>query len=988
MSSAVGDRIRRALARGVSLLFALFAAGGAWAQAPEPQLFGKTIVSLGYTCDGPVRRADVEQLLELKAGQPLMEEGTGATIRNLYATGRFANVEIEAEVAQGGVSVVIHLFRFFRVSPLRFSGAPLSVEELRRVLLFSEGAAFDAKEMEEGASAVRRRLLEEGYLHARVSPEVFFHRETFDAEVTYRVEAGDPARVAGAFFDGDLAPFTREQLLKDARLDPGDRYRESKARADAVRMTEFLHRNSRLKGSIELIAAQPTPDGRIAPVYRASVGPKVIFEARGVNVRKAQRDVHDLIEGQGFDEDLILQYVENKRRELQREGHYRAKVDYSMTPGPDTIAVSITVEKGSRFEVQKVDFAGNESVKDKTLSALMLTRRKGLPFLQPGHLVDQELSDDLSNILGYYQAHGWINARVDKPRMTEGSSPDRLVVTIPIQEGPRTRVATRKIVGAEHVASSDLEKALTVQTGQPLNPSEARQDVYSLQTFYRDRGWREVSVKDEITLSPDQTRADIAYQVEEGPRSFFGKVIVSGNTRTDTGRIRRLVTWREGKPFSEAEVIQTQRKLTSSGVFRRVEVRPQPTGAQTQASNVGIKVEEGRPFSLLYGLGYQFAPDALENQHDPFVVGGVSYNNLFGTMRSVGVEGQVSLSRRFRAQVSFREPFLFGKDYKFTSLLFATREPIQEIDLERLGFVNEISHYYGRYLRAGFRVEYQRIRAVNPQSLSIIEQKKFPRFDRPIEEATVGPTLLYDRRDDIIDPHHGYYLTGVAKYAFPVWKAQARYTKISGQATHFAPVGRNVLAISARAGAIFPYGPSDIPVPIAERFFAGGRSSNRAFDTDVVGIPGSTVDYGTRATLHQGKGEPSCGSDLPDLAGYDCDFGPRIIGGNGMLGFNAEFRFPIAGDFGGSVFYDAAQIWKKVSDIHLRLGGIEGLRQGVGVGLWFMLPFGPLRAEYAWKLDPQTIFFDVIDAKTGAPLSRGSTKEKSGKFFVSIGFPF
>lgn len=130
-----------------------------------------------------------------------------------------------------------------------------------------------------------------------------------------------------------------------------------------------------------------------------------------------------------------------------------------------------------------------------------------------------------------------------------------------------------------------------------------------------------------------------------------------------------------------------------------------------------------------------------------------------------------------------------------------------------------------------------------------------------------------------------------------------------------------------------------------------------------------------------------------DLHDFDCTVGPSIIGGNGFLSINAELRVPIAGNLGGSIFYDAAQVWKSFSSLGWRFEGNDGLRQGVGVGLWFMLPIGPLRAEYAWKLTRRVIPISIVDVTSpNVPdwniLGYSSTRESPGQFFVSIGFPF
>jgi outer membrane protein assembly complex protein YaeT len=967
----------------------------------EPQRsFGQTVVSVAYTTDGPVDREEVARLISIRTGQPLTEEATGATIRHLFATRRFADVRIEAEPAEGGVAVTVHLFRSYRVNPLRFDdGVSVPKEEMRRAIPFAEGAVFQSEELEEGSAALKRRLDAEGYIASTVQPEVFFDRTTFDAEVIYHIEAGKPARTVSPLFDGEIRPFTREELLKKARLDPGDRYRESKARADADRMTNYLQKKMHLRGTVELIAAQPTEDGRVMPVYRIIVGPRIVFQTRGIREKKVEREVRDLLQGQIFDEDLVLQYVENKRRGLQRKGYYRAKVEYSMSAATDVQTVAINVEPGRKFAIEKIAIDGNQAVSDRKLRTLLVTREKGLPLLRPGRLEDEVLREDADAILGYYQTHGWVNAKVESPAITEGSKPDRLVVRFHIEEGPRALVTTRKVVGAEHVPDDRLEEILSVKVGEPFNPNEVRQDSFSLQNDYRNRGWREVSVKDEWKLSADGTAAEVTYTVEEGIRSFFGKTIVRGNTRTDTDRITRLVTWDEGDPFSEEEVLTTQRNLTRTGVFRRVELKPQAADPANQVRPVEVDVEEGRPLSLLYGVGYQYAPDALENRNDPFAIAGVSYNNLFGTMRSASIEVQYApISGRGRLVMTFREPFLFNRDLPLNVLFFFTREPIQKIDIERIGTVVETSKLFGRYLRVGMRYEYQRIDAVNPEDFSTIE-REFSKFDQPIRQSAIGPNMFYDRRDDIIDPHRGYYLTAATKYAFPLLAANARYTKLSAQGAYFRPFANGVFAMSGRAGTIFPYGPeSEVPVPIAERFFAGGRSTNRAFDTDLLGIPGATVDPDTRATLHSPPGMGSCATKYPDLRSevvdlsqYDCDAGPRIVGGNGFLGLNAEFRFPIFGNLGGTVFYDAAQVWKKPGDIRVAFEGDDGLRQGVGVGLRYMTPIGPVRVEYGWPLDARTVAFSVkvVDEQGRVidDIPAGSRKEK-GQFFFSIGYPF
>ena len=991
----------------LGLALGLFSPAAAQETAPprgEGDSFGRTVISLTYTTDGRVDNEEIARLIAIHVGKPLTEDDTGATIRNLFATRQFSDVRILAAQTPSGVEVTVELYRAFKIAPVKFSTAPIARTELRRVLPFTEGAVFNAELLPAGAAAIKRRLAEEGYLNAEVSPEVDFDWKTFKAPVIYRIVPGKPARAAPPFFDGDTAPFGPEALLKKAHMKAGDRYRDSKARSDATRMTELLHKNQRLKGLIELIAAQPTDDGRIMPVYRVVIGPDVQFQVTGIKAKTVRNELHALAEGQIFDEDTVLFYVEQKKREFQERGRYRAKIDYKWDEKPDVLTVTVTVDEGPKLRIEKIAFTGNASIPEKELLDLMATKKKGLPLLRPGFLVDDELTADANAILGYYQTRGWIRAKVDKPIIVDGTQPDRLIVTLPIEEGPRTKVASVKVEGAEHAADAAAENTLRVKRGTFFNPYLVRDDLAALQAFYHDHGWREASVKDDVRITDDGLEADVLYRVEEGEKTYFGKTIVRGNARTRTHRVTRQVAWKEGEPFSESDLLQTQRNLTRTGVFRRVDLRPQAPDPRTGVRNVEMELQEGRPLSLLYGIGYQYAPDASNNRSDPYVVGGISYNNLFGRMQSAGIEAQIApISQRGRIQVSFREPYLFNTRYPLTFLTYYMVEPIQDVDIRRLGTILETSRYVGQYLRLSMRYAYERITPVNAEDLSPLELLNFPKADQPIEQSTIGPTAFYDRRDDIIDPHRGYYVTGGYKFAFPFINATARYQKVSLQSAWFRSFGKSVLAVAARAGGIWPYGPKDIQVPIAERNFAGGRSTNRAFDTDLLGIPGQTVDLDTHATPHDPKdGKPgSCAGAYPFLADYDCSAGPHVLGGNGFLSFNAELRIPIWGGLGATVFYDVAQVWKEVSDIHFAFEGRNGLRQGVGAGLHYMTPIGPIRAEFGWPVSPQTHTFKIVTSETDDqgnllpppkckdnPACTGTVKEKGARFFLSIGYPF
>ncbi|HEY7574622.1 MAG TPA: POTRA domain-containing protein [Thermoanaerobaculia bacterium] len=994
---------RRALAI-VALAAAMALAAGpvpASAQADASGL-GQTVLSVEVTAEGPIDVPEVADLITIVPGRPLTLMETGETIKNLFATRLFRDVQVRSTPVSGGVVVTIDLFRAYRVSPLKFDGKlGLSRQELRRAVPFTDGSVFLAGELERGAEAIRRRLSEEGYPAPLVDPEVAYDAETARVAVTYHIDRGAAAAIAPPLFDGDTAPFSREQLLKVARLDPGNRYRETKARRDAQRMTRFLREQDHLGGLVELIAAQPTGDGRVTPVYRISVGPKFLFDAVGIEPKKLRKELIEFLGDQEFGEDLILQYTEEKTEALQRKGHYRASVSYTLERLPEQTKIGIVVEEGEKFAVESVAFRGNDSIPVKELRPAVVTEKKGLPFLRPGRLTDTVLEEDRQALAGLYRSRGWIGAKVGDPEVATGSDPDRLTVVFPIEEGPRTMVSSVTVDGA--VAFSEEQRAIEggVESGQPFSIGRMRAETSAIGAWYRNRGWNSVSVEDSFHLTEDSSEAEVSFDVVEGQRTYFGRTVIRGNWLTDTDRIERLVSWKEGEPFSVTRLAETQRRLSQTGVFSRVSLLPDPANPETGKSRIIVDLLETRPMTLTYGIGYQYA-SAGDNRNDPSLLAGITYNNLFGSLRSTSLDLLwAPISGRGRVALGFRDPFLFG-EVPLVLVMYAARQPVQGIDLDQAGVSIDVSKVWEPYLRVAMRYDYQYSEPRNPEDVSDAALEEIPRYDQPIRQSAIGPNVFYDRRDDIVDPTRGWYASGSYSYAFPFLSADARYQKVAGQGAIFRRLGaRSILALAVRGGAIYQYGPRtaegrfEFPVPINERFFAGGPTTNRGFSTDLQGIPGQTVDYNTQVLPTDDGGPGTCAdaadfiAENPDLANYDCNFGPRIIGGNGFLGFNAELRIRIAGDLGTTLFWDATQVWSQPHDMSLSFEGESGLRQSVGVGLFYMTPIGPVRVEYGQPIDPRTIDFQITENVDGVIVVRGtdSTKE-SGKVLFSIGYPF
>ena len=118
------------------------------------------------------------------------------------------------------------------------------------------------------------------------------------------------------------------------------------------------------------------------------------------------------------------------------------------------------------------------------------------------------------------------------------------------------------------------------------------------------------------------------------------------------------------------------------------------------------------------------------------------------------------------------------------------------------------------------------------------------------------------------------------------------------------------------------------------RFFAGGQSSIRGFDLDSVG----PVTFGI-------------GGLVP-------------AGGGALFILNEELRIPIWDPLRLAVFADVGQVWESWREADLSFS------VGIGFGLRWSTPIGPLWADVAW------------------PVANLGISSDKPKFYLGIGRPF
>jgi outer membrane protein insertion porin family len=863
------------------------------------------------------------------------------------------------------VAVVVAMVGAVRVEQVLIEGKDLGVsrEELLAVVAQGEGEPLLEDRVLRSLRQLRDLLSDRGYLAREVTLRVDSDERGKTATVVFEVAAGPRATLGAIEFGGAAPPpaLERADLLKMLDLEEGGRYSRGGVLEGRERLQAALRRRGFVQAEVSSPLTTPAADLRsVALRYDLSIGRRLDFELLGAERKQLEkRDLLPFLGEEGYDEATVLQAVDRIRRHYQERGHYSVTVEREETITDEAIRLRIRVVPGPILPLAEVAFAGNESVADERLARLMVTSKRRAFSANSGRLVDEVLDEDLANIRSFYALEGYGAARVGPPRIENDGQELRL--TVPIAEGTRALVERLTLDGAVTMAErfdeeEELRRLLPLSSGGPYHPLLVQGAVDALRAVYEEAGYEGTQVSAHVGWSetradpgvaerdepPERSRALVDLRVFEGTPIVVDRVVVRGSRRTDNATIARVVGLERGDRASTLRLLEAQRRLYALGIFKRVEVSFSSGSEEAGRRDVLVRLAEGKAQRFTYSLGY-------DSEEGPRGLIGYSHGNLFGRALRGQIDARASgVSEEFRL-VLF-QPYAWGLPVQVNHILFSSEEERESFRSDQLGIQVQANREWLRrkgQLRAGLLYAYRLVDlTLNPEVP--VDENEITREQQDVQISSFTPGLVVDRRDDPINPTRGWFAAFLLEEAFEMASANEEFTKLFVQGTTLRPAGGLTIAASLRFAAIQPHGDSGPPdlslpqrlvtreIPISERLFGGGRTTHRAYGRDLLGIRGQTL-------CRTGVSDETADLCRSDLVGGD-DFYPT--GGNGLALLNLDLRFPIVGSVGGVVFADGGNIWDDWRNIDLNQA-----KWGAGVGVRYLSPIGPLRAEIGWKLD-------------------------------------
>ena len=422
----------------------------------------------------PLAAEALSNLVSVKPGAPLDDRQIRDTIGALFATGRYANIEVRAERVEEGARL------FIRTEPNWFIGdvVVIGVAEppnqnqlvnatrLRLGQLYTEQAAATARQN------LRRLLVENGFTQPLIEYDTVRRDEDYQVDITFRMTPVSRAQIGDMVLPSS-APMSEKEVRSIADWKRGKQLTEERIEEGLGKLRKELHERDYWQGEATLTGRDYNPDNNQTNlIVNIQTGPKVIVRLEGFSL--SQKDLERLLpiyEEGAVDEDLLAEGARNLSDYLETRGYFDASVEYERRrSGEDGVEVVYTIERGPRRKLSSITITGELFFDEQTIRERMLMQEASLQ-LRRGRFSSRLLQRDIDAITNLYRSNGFRDAEVSPIVRNLGDK--KIAVHLHIEEGEATFIDELSVVGMDRFPLDNYRFASA--EGQPFSETSAGQ---------------------------------------------------------------------------------------------------------------------------------------------------------------------------------------------------------------------------------------------------------------------------------------------------------------------------------------------------------------------------------------------------------------------------------------------------------------------------------------------------------------------------------
>jgi outer membrane protein insertion porin family len=994
---------------------------------------GKLVLSIQLPGVLDREREHILELLPQKVGQGLNRDQVRDSIRTLFATGRFGDIQAEVEQSGDAVVLIFSTSPNFFIGAIDVEGAPNrpSSNQIINASKFQLGELHTLDKLDRALKNIRQLMQENGYYNARVTAESTSNTTTQQVSILFHVTAGEQAHVGQVKVTGS-GSFSQGQVQDIAKMHPGERVTAARVSGSLQRLRKKFQKQQRVLAQVSISEqTYHAESNSVDYTFQIEPGPVVVVYAQGFHIsRGVMRKEIPVYEEDALDDDLLNEGKRNLLDYLQTRGHFDAAVEIKKESDARTLRVIYEIDPGPLHHLSLIEISGL-SKKSYFRTEEIRSRLQIQPstrFLSHGRYSGVLLKSDVATLESLYRSNGFRQAKIEtKVDDNYKGSDNNLAVHIHIDEGPQTKVGEFQMAGNQSIPREQFTE-LETEPGQPYSEDKLAADRERILNLYFNRGFPNATLDIGSVASTQPNRQDVTYTIREGERFRVDQVMIGGLEHTQNYVVEREVQVHAKDPLSQQDLLDTQTRLYNLGIFSQVDTAVQnPEGSDPQ-KNVLVQVQEAKRYTFTYGVGLEFQTGQPAGSNAPQGETGVSPRvgfdvtrlNFLGRNETITFQSHVGRLQQ-RGLVSYEIPKLFDSEkFKLIFTIFYDNSlDVSTFTSQRLEGKVDLRQQISKPSSIVYRFDYRRVRASN--FATDFSPSEIQLLSLPARVGGPGFTYIRDKRDNPLESTKGNYFTLDASAASSYFGSQADFGRVLGQNSTYYILGKGkpghqfVFARSTTIGMEQPFRGTKVLAPGSCPLNSAGEPTC----SDISTIPLPELFFAGGGNSHRGFGLNQAGPRDPD-SGFP-------IGGSAMFVNSLELRFPpislpyLGDGYGFAIFHDMGNVYTAGHDMikgvlrwhqpnleqclqftnssasaynncvtNFNNSGYDYTAHALGVGVRYKTPIGPLRFDFGYNLNPTAYPTGFTLNTTQTPPFTGFTPERLRHFnvFFSIGQPF
>ncbi|MBI3180854.1 MAG: BamA/TamA family outer membrane protein [Myxococcales bacterium] len=214
---------------------------------------------------------------------------------------------------------------------------------------------------------------------------------------------------------------------------------------------------------------------------------------------------------------------------LRRRGYRSARAEVRLEEVEGGLEVELSVVKGEPTRIFGITVAGSPG--------LPLGRVLSATGLSVGAVMDLSAAEaGTERLRELYRSEGFFRARVGEPQAQEEDGTALLV--LPVSAGPQYRI---HLHGSRSFPDQLLKGVIGYDASETLDRAVMARLARRLEAFYRFKGYHDVRAAAREIRSPDDLRAVLLFEVDEGQPLFVREVAFSGNRAIPSEQLRAVL---------------------------------------------------------------------------------------------------------------------------------------------------------------------------------------------------------------------------------------------------------------------------------------------------------------------------------------------------------------------------------------------------------------------------------------------------------------